>query len=182
MTSVTPLDKPVNFHNSRMVVFGIAIFGLCTILIAIGMALESFSECFLRHGHVFFNILGGLQWGLGSISIAAIGIAFWRFALRSGFQQVRLETAGVHFRLGTRNKPLESFFAWDQISAIIHQQRPDNQYIFISDKGGRQVSYTAYDIFRYKKLARLIAARANLQLAEPVPIDRRLGKHFTPTS
>lgn len=110
MTSVTPPDKPVTFHNSRMVVFGIAIFGLCAVLIALGMALESFSEFFLGHGKVFFKILGGLQWGLGSISIAAIGMAFWRLALRAGVQQVRLETAGVHFRRGTTKKPFEAFF------------------------------------------------------------------------
>jgi hypothetical protein len=92
-----------------MVVLGIAIFGLCAVLIALGMTLESFSEFFLRHGQVFFKILGGLQWGLGSISIAAIGMAFWRLALRAGFQQVRLETAGVHFRLGTTKKPSRRF-------------------------------------------------------------------------
>jgi hypothetical protein len=112
MTSVTPPGKPVTFHNSRMVVLGIAIFGLCAVLIALGMALESFSEFFLRHGQIFFKILGGLQWGLGSISIAAVGMAFWRLALRAGFQQVRLETVGVHFRLGTTKKPFEAFFAW----------------------------------------------------------------------
>jgi len=72
----------------------IALFGVCAILIAFGMALEAVSLFFMQHGHIFLRILAGLQWGLGGVSIAAIGLAFWKFALRSGFHQVRFEADG----------------------------------------------------------------------------------------
>jgi ribosomal protein L6P/L9E len=42
----------------------------------------------------------------------------------------------------------------DQISGVIAESRPDNQYIFISGKDRKQVNDTAHDIFRYKKSAR----------------------------
>jgi hypothetical protein len=182
MISAPIAKTPLEFHNSRMVVAVIALFGVCAIFIALGMALEACSVLFLQHGHIFLRILAGLQWGLGGVSIAAIGLAFWRFALGSGFHQVRLESDGVHFRLGTRRKPFAAFFAWDQISAVTHQRRPDNYYIFVSGKDGRQVSYTAYDIFRYKKLARLIAAHANLPLTELTPIKSGPAKRAAITS
>jgi hypothetical protein len=171
MPAAALTGKPVKFHNSRILVVLIALFGVCAILIAFGMALETFSLFFMQHGHIFLRILAGLQWGLGGVSIAAIGLAFWKFALSSGFHQVRFEPDGVHFRLGTRQKPSEASFAWNQIRAVTHQLRPDNHYIFISGKDGSQVNYTAYDILRYKKLARLIAARANVPLTELAPVE-----------
>ena len=172
----------MKFDNSRILVVLIALFGVCAILIAFGMALEAVSLFFMQHGHIFLRILAGLQWGLGGVSIAAIGLAFWKFALRSGFHQVRFEADGVHFRLGTRKKPFEASFAWKQISAVTHQLRPDNHYIFISGKDGSQVNYTAYDIFRYKKLARLIATRANVPLTELAPVKSSPAKRPAVTS
>ena len=175
-------EKPVKFHNSRILVALLALLGVCAILIALGMALETISLFFIQHGHIFLRLLAGLQWGLGGVSIAAIGVAFWKFALRAGFHQVRLEPDGVHFRLGTRHKPFEASFAWDQISAVSHQLRPDNHYIFIAGKDGSQVNYTGYDIFRYKKLAHLIAARANLPLTELAPVKSNPAKRPAVTS
>lgn len=154
---------------------------MCAILIA-GMRLEASSLFFMQHGHIFLRMLAGLQWGLGGVSIAAIGIAFWKFALRSGFDQARIEPDGVRFRLGTPKKPFAARFAWNQISAVTHQLRPDNHYIFISGKDGSQVNYTAYDIFRYKKLARLIAARANVTLPELAPVKASPVKRPAATS
>jgi hypothetical protein len=182
MTSSPMPERPLEFHNSRIAVVVIALFGVCAILIALGMALEACSVLFLQHGYIFLRILAGLQWGLGGVSIAAIGLAFWRFALRAGFHQVRLEPDGVHFRLGTRKKPFAALLGWDQISSVTHQRRPDNHYVFISGKDGTQVNYTAYDIFRYKKLARLIAARANLPLTELALIKPGSAKRPAATS
>src|ERR1700722_835784 len=182
MTMAAVGENSVKFHNSRILVVLIALFGVCAILIAFGMALEAVSLFFMEHGHIFLRILAGLQWGLGGVSIAAIGLAFWKFALRSGFHQVRFEADGVHFRLGTRKKPFEASFAWNQISAVTHQLRPDNHYIFISGKDGSQVNYTAYDIFRYKRLAGLIAARANVPLTELAPVKSSPAKRPAVTS
>lgn len=182
MSAAVVAEKPVKFHNSRILVALLAVFGVCAILVACGMALEAFSLFFIQRGHIFLRILAGLQWGLGGVTFVAIGMAFWRFALRSGFHQVRFEPDRVHFRLGTRQKPLEASFAWDQISAVTHQLRPDNHYIFILGKDGSQVNYTAYDIFRYKKIARLIAARANLPLTELAPVKSSPAKRPAVTS
>ena len=170
MTAAIVAERTVKFHNSRIVVVLLALFGVCAILIALSMVLEACALFFIQHGHIFLRVLPGLQWGLGGVSIAAIGQAFWRFALRSGFHQVRFEPGGVHFRLGARKKPFEASFAWSQISAVIHQLRPDNHYVFILGKDGSRMNYTAYDIFRYKKLARLIATRADLPLTELAPV------------
>jgi hypothetical protein len=182
MSAAAVVEKPLKFHNSRILVALLALFGVSAILIAFGMALEACSLFFIQHGHIFLRILAGLQWGLGGVSMAAIGLAFWKFALRSGFHQVRFEADRVHFRLGTRKKPLEASFAWNQISAVSHQLRPDNHYIFILGKDGSQVNYTAYDIFRYKKLARLIATRANVPLTELAPVKSSPAKRPAVTS
>lgn len=182
MSAAAVVEKPLKFHNSRILVALLALFGVSGLLIALGMALEAISLFFIQHGHIFLRMLAGLQWGLGGVSIAAIGIAFWKFALRAGFHQVRLEPDRIHFRLGTRKKPYEASIAWNQISAVSHQLRPDNHYIFISGKDGTQVGYTAYDIFRYKKLARLIAARANVPLTELAPVKASPAKRPAVTS
>jgi hypothetical protein len=174
--------NPVIVRNSRMVLACIILFALASLFIAGCMVLETSDLLFLQRGHIFLRLLAAAQWALGGVSIAWIGVASWKLALAAGFHQVRLETDGVHFRLGTKRKPFKAFFASDQIASVIHQRRTSNQYIFVSGKDGTSVNYTAYDIFRYKKLARQIAAHAGvpfteLKAAKPQP---RAGK--TPTS
>jgi hypothetical protein len=105
------------------------------------------------------RLLHGSDWG----DVVAAG------ARNFGFRQVRLETDGVHFRLGSSKKPKEAFVAWNGIAAVKHQQISTNQLIVVG-KDGQSVGYTAYDIFRYKKIAREIATRAGLPLFELEPV------------
>jgi hypothetical protein len=164
MTTPVEPEKPVVVHNSRIVLVCIVLFAIIAVLLAICMVLEVVYLLFLQHGQIFFRVLAGLQWGLGGVAIASIGVASWRLARAAGFHQVRLENDGVHFRLGTKRKPCEAFFAWDQIAAVSFQSGPNNQYVFVSGKDGSQVNYSAYDIFGYKKLARQISARTGVPL------------------
>lgn len=142
------------------------IFAVVSLLLAVGAAAQAFHELLEIPGHAFMRFLSVVQWGGVCLGIGWIGVVSWQQAMKSGFHEVRLESDGVHFRLGTRKKPFEAFFAWSQIAAVTAQARPDNMYVFVSGKDGREVNYTAYDIFRYKKLAREIASRAGLELTE----------------
>jgi hypothetical protein len=128
------------------------------------VALEVVYLVFMQHGQIFIRLLVGLQWGLGGVAMASIGVAFWRLAQAAGFHHVVLDNDGAHFRLGTGKKPLQAFFAWNQITAVSLQSGPNNQYVTIGGKDGSQLNYSAYDIFRYKTLARQIAERSGVPL------------------
>jgi hypothetical protein len=143
--------KAIVVRNSRVVIAGMLIFAVGGVLI-------------------------GIQWAGASLGLTGIGAMFWRQARKSGFSEVRLENQGAYFRFGSRKQPFNAFLAWKQISSVIVQSRPNSQYVFISGKNGTQVNYTAYDIFRYKKVAREIASRAGLQLTILKPANRRAGK------
>lgn len=158
--------EPVVVRNSRMVIAGMFIFAVASFLLAAGAAAQAIYELLEVHGHTFVRLLSVMQWAGVCLGIGWIGVFSWRQAMKSRFHEVRLESDGVHFRLGTRKKPFEAFFAWSQIAAVTAQARPDNQYVFVSGKDGREVNYTAYDIFRYKKVAREIASRAGVELGE----------------
>ena len=86
----------------------------------------------------------------------------WGRAGLAWFARAQLDEAGLHLRLGTRKKPKESFFAWAQIGEIDKQLVGSNWVITVSGKGEDYAWYTPYDIFRYMKLANLIAARSGV--------------------
>ncbi len=151
-------------------------FAVISIIIGLLTGVEACHVLFQLRGHTFARVLSGIQWAGAGFGLGAIGVRVWQQARKSGFAQVRLDSDGAHFRLGSRKKRFETFFAWGQISAVILQSRPNNQYVFISGKNGAEVNYTAYDIFRYKKLARELASRAGLQITLLKPVMQRADK------
>jgi hypothetical protein len=147
---VAEAARPVIVRNSRTVIACIWIFAFISVIIGVLSAVEACHVLFQLQGHTLMRVLSGIQWAGAGLGLGGIGVAAWQQARKSAFAQVRLESDGAHFRFGTVKKPFEKFFAWEQISAVILQSRPNNQYVFVSGHNGTKVNYTAYDIFRYK--------------------------------
>jgi hypothetical protein len=131
-----------------MIIAGMWIFAVITMIMGVLSVVEACHVVFQSQGRTFTRVLSGIQWAGVGFGLGGIGVAVWQQARKSAFAQVRLENDGAHFRFGTRKKPFEAFLAWEQISAVICQSRPNNQYVFVSGHDGTKVNYTAYDIFR----------------------------------
>src|SRR5271156_6354813 len=157
-----PAGTTTTIRNNRFAVFGMYAFAIISGFLAGCMALLMIYEAFMQHGHPFMRWLGAVQWGGGAFCFLYLGWAVWGRAGLAGFARAQLDETGLHLRLGTRKKPKESFFAWGQIGAIYKQLAGGNWVITVSGKGEDYAWYTPYDVFRYMKLANLIAARSGV--------------------
>ncbi len=97
------------------------------------------------------------------------GLGLWGRASLAEFARAQFDDAGLHLRLGTRKKPRESFFAWEQIGEIYKQQAGGNWVITVSGKGEDYAWYTPYDVFRYMKTAKMISARWGVGITQLPP-------------
>jgi hypothetical protein len=157
-----PAGSTITIHNNRPAVIGLYAFAIICVFLSGCMALMAIYEAFMQHGHAFMRWLGAVQWGGGAFGFLYLGWAVWGRAGLTWFARAQLDEAGLHLRLGTRKKPKESFFAWGQIGEIDKQLVGSNWMIMVNGKNGDYAWYTPYDIFRYMKLANLIAARSGV--------------------
>ena len=157
-----PAGTTTTIRNNRFAVFGMYAFAIISGFLAGCMALLMIYEAFMQHGHPFMRWLGAVQWGGGAFCFLYLGWAVWGRAGLAWFARAQLDEAGLHLRLGTRKKPKESFFAWGQIGEIDKQVVASNWVITVNGKNGDYAWYTAYDIFRYMKLAKMISARSGV--------------------
>jgi hypothetical protein len=157
-----PAVSTITIQNNRLAILGLYAFAVISVFLSGCMALLTIYEAFMQHGHAFMRWLGAVQWAGGAFCLLYLGWAVWGRAGLAEFARAQLDEAGLHLRLGTRKKPKESFFAWGQIGAIYKQLAGGNWVITVSGKGEDYAWYTPYDVFRYMKLANLIAARSGV--------------------
>src|ERR1700722_2192320 len=159
----------VAIHNNRLAVFGVYVFALFTVFLAVCMAFEVIDLVFVQHGHGFMRWMSALQWGGAAFGFAYMAYACWAIAGKLRFARAQFDDAGLHLRLGTRKKPRESFFAWDQISEIDTQQVGTSWAITVRAKSGECAWYTPYSSFRYMQRAKMISARCGVPITQLPP-------------
>jgi len=74
--------------------------------------------------------------------------------------EVRLDSRGAEFKLGTKREPSNLFLTWDRIAAITHQRVGNAQEYRVSERTGARQSSPSYTFLRPKKVALTIADRA----------------------
>jgi hypothetical protein len=107
----------------------------------------------------FMRALAATQWGLGGVMMCYTCPALWKWGQTLAGHSVKLDERGVDFNLGTKNKPLELFMAWDNV-ALVEQKRVGNaQQFTITGKDGSLAQFSSYTFVRPKRIARMIAER-----------------------
>jgi hypothetical protein len=168
-TAGTGTGGTVVIHNNPLAVISLYAFALFTVFLAVCMVFEVIDLVFIQHGHPFMRWLTAVQWAGAAFGFAYMAFACWGIAGKLRFARAQFDDAGLHLRLGTRKKPRESFFAWDQISEIDTQQVGTNGAITVRAKSGEYAWYTPYDIFRYMKTAKMISARSGVPITQLPP-------------
>ena len=169
----------VVIHNNPFAVFGLYVFALFTVFLAVCMVFEVIDLVFVQHGYGFVRWMSALQWGGAAFGFAYVAYACWAIAGKLRFARAQFDDAGLHLRLGTRKKPRESFFAWDQISEIDTQQVGTSWAITVRAKSGECAWYTPYSIFRYMQTAKMISARCGVPITQLPPYKAPAKKAST---
>lgn len=157
---------PVVVRNSRFLI-GVTRFGsVSAVFMALSMALAAISVLFPLSGFTLARTWNVLGWSFSACATGWMCPWLWKLGMDMANYQVRLDSRGVEFCLGTKKNPQELFLAWDQIVAIKHQRSGNIQIYNIYGSDDSQLQFTSYTFFRPKKLARLIAARAGQSIQQ----------------
>jgi len=103
------------------------------------------------------GLLNAVWCAFAALSFGVLCIRLWKLGRDMMSFQVVLDQSGVNFHLGTTQKPVEMFVAWDQIASIKRRRAGNSQQYFVARKDGAAIRFTSYTFFRPKKVARLIA-------------------------
>jgi hypothetical protein len=157
---------PVVLRNSKFLV-GVTMTGSCfAAIFVVCMVLMVFS---LLSPLSDLNVARGwsaLKWAISALAMGYMCPWLWNLGRAMAGYQVRLDSRGVDFNLGTKNKPSNLFLTWDQIAAIKHKRVGNAQQYFVQGTDGSEARFSSYTFFRPKKVARLIAARTGLTIQE----------------
>jgi hypothetical protein len=156
----------ITFRNSRIFI-GLTLLGSISAgFMSLCMLLMTGMMLFPLHNFTFHRVEGVIGWGFSTWCFGLMCPALWKLAFKMSYAEAKLDSRGVDFRLGTKKSPQELFLAWDQVASIQHKRVGNNQCYSIQGKDDSYVKYTSYTFFRPKKLARLIATRANQPIQE----------------
>jgi len=152
--------KPVVVRNSRFLI-GVTLLGsVAALVMSLCMVLVALSLVFPVAGLDSDKGWGAFRWALAAVAMGSMCPWLWQMGRAMADYQVRLDSRGVDFQLGTKRKPQELFVPWDQIAAIRHKRVGNNKLYFVTAANGSEARFSSYTFFRPKKVARLIAARA----------------------
>jgi hypothetical protein len=110
-----------------------------------------------RMGALVGVLVGALITFFGSLEL-------WRLGRDMEFYEVRFDADALRFRLGNEAQPVVYAFPWGEISAVRYKRVINVQYGSVDGADGSTVDWSSYSFFRPKKLARMIAERAGVQL------------------
>jgi hypothetical protein len=157
---------PVVLRNSKFLVGVTMSGGIFAAIYVVCMVLILFSLLF-----PLSDLNGARGWSAFKWSISAVAMGYmcpwlWNLGRAMAGYQVRLDSRGVDFNLGTKKNPSNLFLTWDQIAAIKHKRVGNVQQYFVQGTDGSEARFSSYTFFRPKKVARLIAARTGLTIQE----------------
>jgi ABC-type sugar transport system permease subunit len=158
--------EPVIFRNNRFWLAIVITSAFVAAAFALGSLAGGFLAVFPLRGFNFHRLITVISLIASGGVMFVIALQMWGLGIGMGFYEARLDSGGVHFRFGSKERPNEQSFAWDQIASINHKRVAKYQYFAVAGKDDRVVEYTSYTFFRPKKLSRLIAARAGQSIQE----------------
>jgi hypothetical protein len=158
--------EPMIFRNNRFCLAIVIISAFVAAAFALGSLAGGVLAIFPLREFNFHRLITVISLVVSGGVMAVIALQMWGLGIGMGFYQARLDSGGVHFRFGSKGRPNEQSFAWDQIASINHKRVANYQYFAVAGKDDRLVEYTSYTFFRPKKLSRLIAARAGQSIQE----------------
>jgi hypothetical protein len=154
------------FRNNRFWLAIVMISAFVAAAFALGSFVGGLVAIVPLRGFNFHRLMTVISLIVTGAVMAGMGLQMWWLSQSMAFYEARLDPGGVHFRLGSKDRPDEKSFAWDQITSINHKRVASYQYFSIVGTDDRLVEYTSYTFFRPKKLSRLIAARAGQPIRE----------------
>jgi hypothetical protein len=156
--------QPAVLRNSRFLI-GVTLFGsLSAAIIAVCMLLMVVSLVFLSGGINTATGWSAFRWAISAVAMGYMCLSLWNLGRAMAGYQVKLDSRGVDFNLGTKRKPAQLFMEWGQIAAIKQRRVGNAQQFWVEGKDGSEARFSSYTFFRPKKVARLIAARTGLTI------------------
>ena len=154
------------YRNNPILVGLVFLMGVISLFMALCMGILVLVTLFPLRGFTFQRLTDVFWWAMGTLAFGAMGPGLWQVGAGMAFSQVRQDGQGVAFRLGTRKRPVERFFPWDQVAAVWHKRKGNAQYYGVQGLDGKSVEFSSYAFLRPRKLARLIAAQAGKPIQE----------------
>jgi hypothetical protein len=165
MAAITVNDSFV-FRNSKVAIAIVKITGVLLILASMAV----FAACVYKELHA----PDGLGRRVGTLVILLAGFLI---ALLMGFflcaqgltmsdYEARFDPDGLRMRLGTKTKPNEMLFPWDQIEGVYFRRGMNTMYGSVKREDGQTSEFSSYTFFRTKRLVKLIAERAGVEIQE----------------
>jgi hypothetical protein len=156
--------RPTLVRNSRILI-GLGFLGSAiAFVVSLSMAVLACSSIFAQHAMTADRIAAACLWALGAWIMAMSYVFLWRQGQVMTHCSVLLDSQGAHFKLGGKNDGREVFMPWDEIAAVHHKRIPTAQKFTVLGTDTSTVTFTSYNFYRPKKVARLIAAGAGLPL------------------
>ena len=152
-------SKPVVLRNSRLLCWVTLAGSVFTLIMAVCMVLLVLTQVFPLSDLNSDKGWSAFRWSLSACAMGYMCPWLWQMGRTMANYQVRLDSRGVDFILGTKKKPQELFLTWDQIAAIKHKRVGNVQQYFVQGTNGSEARFNSYTFFRPRKVARLIAAR-----------------------
>ncbi len=154
------------FRNSKVAIALVEIIGVIIILASVAV----FAACVYKEFHtpdavgrrvvtLAIILAGFLVAVLMGLFLCAQGITMADY-------EARFDPDGLRMRLGTKTKPNEMLFPWDQIEGVYFRRGMNTTYGSVKRKDGQTSEFSSYTFFRTKKLVNLIAERAGLEVQE----------------
>jgi hypothetical protein len=156
--------QPLVLRNSRFLLGVTFTGGLVAAFFCICMLLMVFSQLFPLSALGVARGFNALQWAAGALGMLYMCLQLWGLGRKMAGYQVRLDSRGADFILGTKKTPSNLFLAWDKIAAIKFQRVGSAQQYFVQGADGSEARFSSYTFFRPKKVATLIAARSGLSI------------------
>ena len=154
--------KAVVVRNSRFLIVLTLLTSLFALFLAACMAIMVFVELFPEGGFNAGHAISAVQWAFGALVFGLMCPAMWKMAMNMFHYNVKMDSGGVDFTLGTKKSPKELFLAWDKVAAIQRKKVGMHQEFTVQGTDGSYAMFTNYTFFRPKKVARLIAQRTGL--------------------
>jgi hypothetical protein len=130
------------------------------------MVMMAFSSVFPLSGFSFGRGISIFFYLLGAASFGSMCSALAGYVRRISFYHVQLDMEGVEFLFGTKKKPELVRMQWGQVSAVRFRCEA-NEYLYtVVGDDGSSASFSSNTFFGAKKIARRIAAHANVPVQE----------------
>jgi hypothetical protein len=154
------------FRNSKVAIALVEIIGILIILASVAV----FAACVYKEFHMTDGLghrVGTLVIFLAGFLVALLmGLFLCAQGITMGDYEARFDPDGLRMRLGTKTKPNEMQFPWDQIEGVYFRRGMNTVYGSVKRKDGQTSEFSSYTFFRTKRLVKLIAEHAGVEIQE----------------